>query len=162
MQTWCKCLHTITQCIVVLGLSPKDMHLYPNILPIRSLLEINFWVFHLRDLTLFLIRPLWGSSISHFFFHFIFAIFGAFSFSFPFHTTISLFFSFSLHNRDAYEVQLNHILTSTIFQDIILFTLIMFYNFQQSTQRFLLHFNHHKHQRKFIHNLYIIKTWFKP
>ena len=102
----------------------------------------------------FLICPLQGPSISHFSFLFIFVFFVVFSFLFPFHTTISLIVSFSSHNHDAYEVQSNHILTSTIFQDIILFTPIMFHNFQEFTQRFFLHSNHHK----LTINLYIIKT----
>ena len=120
------------QYTVVLRLSPKDMRPYPNTLLIRSLLGVNFWVFHPKDLTPFLIRPLWVHSISHFSFLFIFALFRVFSFSFLFHITIS----FSSHNHDSYEVQSNHILTFIIFQDVILFILIMFHNFQQSTQRF--------------------------
>ena len=91
------------------------------------------------DLTPFLIRPLWGPSISHFSSFFIFAIFRVFSFLFLFHTTISsiifIFILFS-HNHDAYELKSNYILTSTIFQNIISFTLIIFHNFQQSTQHF--------------------------
>ena len=47
-------------------------------------------------------------------------------------------FSFSSHNHDAYELISNHILTFIIFQDIIIFTLIIFHNFQQSTQRISL------------------------
>ena len=67
MQLWCKCLHAITQCTMVLKLSPKDTHLYLNILPIRSLPEVNFWDFHLKDLTSFLICPLWDHFIFFFF-----------------------------------------------------------------------------------------------
>ena len=48
--------HIIIQCTIVIGLSPKDTCLYPNTLPIRSLLEVDFWVFHHRDFIPFLIR----------------------------------------------------------------------------------------------------------
>ena len=48
--------HIVIQCIVVLGLSSKDTRPHPNTLPIRSLSEVNFWVFHPRDLSPFLIR----------------------------------------------------------------------------------------------------------
>ena len=136
MQTWRKCLHIITQCTIILRLLPKDTCSYPNTLPICSLPKVNFYVFHPRDLTHYLICLLYGPSISHFSFLFIFALFGVFSFSFPF----LQFFSFSSHNHDEYEVRSNHILISTIFQDIFLFTPIMFHNFQQSTHQFLLFF----------------------
>ena len=48
--------HIVTQCTVVLELSSKDTRPYPNTLLIRSLPEVNFWVFHPRNLTHFLIR----------------------------------------------------------------------------------------------------------
>ena len=38
------------------GIYPNDTLPYPNTLPIRSLLKVNFWVFHPRDLTPFLIH----------------------------------------------------------------------------------------------------------
>ena len=114
-----------------------------------KLLGFSSYVYH------FLIRPLQGPSISHFSFLFIFAIFRVFSFSFSFHTTISSKKKkFSSHNHDAYGLQSNHILTSTISQNITLFTPIMFHNFQEFTQLFFLHSNHHK----LTINLYIIKT----
>ena len=56
MQSWYKCLHAISQCTVVLKFSPNDTHLYPNTLLLRSLPEVNFWVFHSMDLSPFLIR----------------------------------------------------------------------------------------------------------
>ena len=126
------------QYIVVLEFSLKYTHPYPNTLPIRSLSKvINFWVFHHRDLTLFLIHL---SRTFHFsfLFSFHFCLFEVFSFSFPFHTTISsiFFFYFSSQNHDAYGLQSNHILTFTISQNITPFTLIMFHNLQQSTQQF--------------------------
>ena len=125
------------QCIVVLELSSNDTCQYPNTLPIWSLPGVKFWIFHSRNPIIFLIRPLWGPSISHFSFLFIFALFRIFSFSFSFHTTISSKKKkFSSHNHDAYGLQSNHILTSTISQNITLFTLIMFHNLQQSTQQF--------------------------
>ena len=69
MNVW----HTVIQCTIVLGLSPKDTRPHPNTLPIRSLPGVNFWVFHPRDLSPFLIR-LTRASTSHLyfiFFHFI-------------------------------------------------------------------------------------------
>ena len=118
------------QCIVILGLLPKDTRPYPNTLLIWSLSEVNFWVFLPRDLTPFLIRPLWCHFIS---FSFLFFSFSPSPGSF---ILISIshnhFFnlSFSSHNHDAYEVQSHHISTSIIFYDIILFTPIMSHNFQ--------------------------------
>ena len=52
MDMW----HTIIQCTVVLRLSPNDTRPYPNTLSIRSLPRVNFWVFHLMNLSTFLIR----------------------------------------------------------------------------------------------------------
>ena len=78
--------HTVIQCIIVLELSPKDMCPYPNTLPIQSLLEVDFWVFHSRDLTPFLIR------LSRAFtFHYYF-IFPSFSISCTF---LNFYFSFT-------------------------------------------------------------------
>ena len=82
MNMWC----TVIQCIVVLGLSPKDMHPYPSILPIQSLSGVDFWVFHPRDLISFLIR-LSRAFTFHYYFIFI-----SFCVSFTFH---SFYFSFT-------------------------------------------------------------------
>ena len=86
---------TVIQCTIVLGLSLKDTRLHPNTLPIRSLLGVNFWVFHSKDLSPFLIRltrpGLYFSSLFPFFlsfFHFI---------------HFSQFFIPSSHNHDANE-----------------------------------------------------------
>ena len=54
MNVW----HTVIQCTVVLEFSPKDTRLHLNTLLIRSLLEVNFWVFYPKDLTPFLIHHL--------------------------------------------------------------------------------------------------------
>ena len=68
MDMW----HTIIPCIVVIGLSPKDMRPHPNTLPIRSLPEVNFWVFHPKDLIPFLIRLTRAFTFHYyFFFHFM-------------------------------------------------------------------------------------------
>ena len=81
--------HTVIPCIVVLGLSPKDMHPYPNTLPIQSILGIDFWVFHPRDLIPFLIRL---SRAFAFHYYFIFLSFFHFMhlshFLFFLHTTM--------------------------------------------------------------------------
>ena len=66
MQSWCKCLHAITQCVVVLGFSLNDMRLYPNTLLIRSLPGVNFWVFYPRDLSPFLIHLTWTFTFHHY------------------------------------------------------------------------------------------------
>ena len=125
-----KCNHDATaymQSRIVFRLLPKDTRPYPYTLPIQSLHRVKFWVFHPRNLTPFLIRPLSGHSIFIFFpfcphQHLVILISISYNHFFN--------FSFSSHYHNAYEVQLNHILTSIIFQDIILFTLIMFHNFQ--------------------------------
>ena len=82
-----KCIWTCdTQsCTVVLGLSLKDTCPHQNTLPISSLPGVNFTVFHLRDLSPFLIRLTRAFTFHHYF---------IFSFLFPFHTlfTISLAF----------------------------------------------------------------------
>ena len=84
MQLWCKCLHAITQCIVVLELSSKDTCPHPNTPPIWSLLEVNFWIFHPMDLTLFLIRLTTFTFHYCFFFFFHFMHFSQFlSFTHP-------------------------------------------------------------------------------
>ena len=62
------------------------MHSYPNKLSIRSLLGVDFWVFHLRDLTLFLICLSWTFTFYYYFIFFsISCIFHCFFF---FHTTM--------------------------------------------------------------------------
>ena len=83
MNVW----HTIIQCTIVLGLSPKDTRPYPNTLPIRSLPGVNFWVFHPRDLSPFLIRLTRAFTFHH---YFIF---------FPFNTFFTIFI-ISSHNHD--------------------------------------------------------------
>ena len=60
----------IIQCTVVFELSLKDTHPYPNTLLIRSLPEVDFWVFHPRDLTSFLIH-LTRTFIFHYYFIFL-------------------------------------------------------------------------------------------
>ena len=73
MNVW----HTVIQCTIVLGLSPKDTRSHPNTLPIRSLPGIDFWVFYPRDFSPFLIRFTRAFTFHHyfiffpFFFHFI-------------------------------------------------------------------------------------------
>ena len=68
MDMW----HTIIPCIVVIGLSPKDTRPHPNTLPIQSLPEVNFWVFHPRDPIPFLIRLTRAFTFHYyFFFHFM-------------------------------------------------------------------------------------------
>ena len=59
--------HTVIQCTIVLGLSLKDTHPYPNTLPIQSLPRVDFWVFHLRKLTPFLIRLSQTFTFYHYF-----------------------------------------------------------------------------------------------
>ena len=76
--------HTIIQCTIILELSPKDTCPYPNTLSIQSLLGVDFWVFHLRDLTLFLIR-LSQAFTFHGYFIFLF---------FPFHVILQQIFIF--------------------------------------------------------------------
>ena len=95
----------------ILGLSPQGSHPLLNLPSLGSFHFLFFFSFHFCHLRgLFILI-----SLSHNdFFN----------------------FSFSSHNHDAYEMQSNHILTSTNFQNIILFTPIMFHNFQQFTQRF--------------------------
>ncbi len=66
MNVW----HTVIQCTIVLGLSPKDTRPHPNTLPIRSLPGVNFWVFHPRDLSPFLIRLTRASTSHLYFIHF--------------------------------------------------------------------------------------------
>ena len=66
MNMW----HTVIQCTVILGLSPKDTHSHPNTLPIRSLPGINFWVFHPRDLSPFLICLTQAFTFHHLFIFF--------------------------------------------------------------------------------------------
>ena len=63
--------HTIIQCTVILGLSPKDTRPHPNTLPIRSLPEVNFWVFHHRDLSPFLICLTQAFTFHHYFIFFL-------------------------------------------------------------------------------------------
>ena len=92
---WCKCLYILKQCTIILKLSLKDMCPYLNILFIWNLTRINFYVFHTRDLTLFLIHYQWGPFISHFLFFSIFSLFGIFLFLFLFHTTISFIFPYN-------------------------------------------------------------------
>lgn len=43
-------VHLIIQFTIILGLLPKDERLYPNILLIRSLLKVNFCIFHIMNL----------------------------------------------------------------------------------------------------------------
>ena len=95
----------------LLGFSPYGSHSFLNLPSLES--------FHFSFLFSFHFCPLWGLFIL---------------------ISISSIFSFSSHNHDEYEVRSNHILISTIFQDIFLFTPIMFHNFQQSTHQFLLFF----------------------
>ena len=86
--------HTIIQCTIVLRLSPKDTRAYPNTLPIRGLPEVDFWVFHPKDLTPFLIRLTRAFTFRYYF------IFLSFSISCTFHI-----FYFPSHNHDANEMQ---------------------------------------------------------
>ena len=72
--------HTVTQCTVVLELSSKDTRPYPNTLLIRSLPGVNFWVFHPRNLTPFLIR-LTQTFTFHYYFFIIFLFFHLMHFS---------------------------------------------------------------------------------
>ena len=82
------------------GLRPN-----PNTFPIRSLPGVNFCVFHIRDLTSFLIQLLRAFTFYH---HFLF-FFCFFHFMQPFNNVC-----FSSHNHDAYEMQYFHISLSTI------------------------------------------------
>ena len=63
MNVW----YIVIQCTIVLGFLPKDTRPHPNTLPIRSLPSVNFWVFHLRDLSSFLIRLTWTFTFHHYF-----------------------------------------------------------------------------------------------
>ena len=67
------------------GLSPKDMRSHPNTLPIRSLPGVNFWVFHPRDLSPFLVHLTRAFTFHHYFIFFHFIHFSQFFF---FHTTM--------------------------------------------------------------------------
>ena len=71
--------YTVIQCTIVLRLSSKDTHPYPNTLPIRSLPEVNFWVFHPKDLSPFLIRLTRAFTFHHYSFFFFFCHFMHFS-----------------------------------------------------------------------------------
>ena len=132
---------TVIQCTIVLRLSSNDTCQYPNTLPIRSLLGVNFWAFHLRDLTPFLIRLSWTFIFHHHFF-----------FLFPFHATFKQF-SFFLHttmmhmkcNNFIYHYPQFFSKTNFIKSNIIISSLL----------------HHPKYQRKFLilqistkHNLY--------
>ena len=74
--------HTVIQCTIVLGLSPKDMRLHPNTLPIRSLPGANFWAFHPRHLSPFLICLTRAFTFHHYFIFFHFIHFSQFFFSY--------------------------------------------------------------------------------
>ena len=87
MNMW----YTIIQCTVILGLSSNNTHSHPNTLPIRSLPGVNFWVFHPRDLSLFLIYFTQAFTFHHYFIFF---------FLFPFHALFTVFI-LSSHNHDA-------------------------------------------------------------
>ena len=80
MNMW----HTIIQCTIVLGLSLKNTRSHPNTLPIRSLLEVNFCVFHSRDLSPFLIH------LTRSLFFIMISFFLSFSISYTFHNFLSL------------------------------------------------------------------------
>ena len=72
MNMW----HIVIQCTIILKLSLKDTRPYPNTLPIWSLLGVNFWIFHPRDLFPFLIRLTRAFTFHHysffsFFYHFM-------------------------------------------------------------------------------------------
>ena len=69
------------------------MRHYPNTLPIQSLLNVNFWVFHPWDLSPFLIRLTRAFTFHHYFIFF---------FLFPFHA-LFIVFILSSHNHDANE-----------------------------------------------------------
>ena len=62
--------HTVIPCTVILGLSLKDTRPHPNTIPIRSLPEVNFWVFHHRDLSPFLICLTRAFTLHHYFIFF--------------------------------------------------------------------------------------------
>ena len=81
--------HIVIQCTVVLGLSSKDMRPYPNTLLIRSLPGVNFWVFHPRNLTPFLIRLTWTFTFHYYFIYlFIFHLMHFSQFLSFLHTTM--------------------------------------------------------------------------
>ena len=85
MDIW----YTVIQCTVVLGLSPNDTRPYPNTLPIRSILRVNFWVFHPRDLSPFLIHLIWTFTFHYYFIFSSFSIPCTFlKFYFFLHTTM--------------------------------------------------------------------------
>ena len=85
MNVW----HIVIQCTVVLGLSLKDTRPHPNTLPIQSLPGVNFWVFHLRDLSPFLIRLTLAFTFHHYSFFSFFCHFMHFSQFLSFlHTTM--------------------------------------------------------------------------
>ena len=87
MNMW----YTVIQCTVVLKLSSKDERQHPYTLPIQSLLDVNFWVFHPRDLSPFLIHLTRAFTFHHYF---------NFFFLFPFHALFTVFI-LSSHNHDA-------------------------------------------------------------
>ena len=87
--------HTVIQSIVVLELSPKNVRPYPNTLLIRSLPNVDCWVFHPKDLTPFLIL------LTRAFTFITILFFLSFFISCTFH---SFFFPPS-HNHNANEMQ---------------------------------------------------------
>ena len=103
MNMW----YTVIQCTVVLKLSSKDERQHPYTLPIQSLLDVNFWVFHPRDLSPFLIHLTRAFTFHHYF---------NFFFLFPFHA-LFIVFILSSHNHDAnkcHEVNYPHSQVSPI------------------------------------------------
>ena len=91
MNVW----HIVIQCTIVLGLLPKDTRPHPNTLPIRSLPEVNFWVFHLRDLSPFLICRTQAFTFHHYFIFF----FISFSVSYTFYNLYSFFTQFMMQTN---------------------------------------------------------------
>ena len=82
MNVW----HTVIQCTIILRLSLKDTCPHPNILPIRSLPEVYFWVFHPMHLSPFLIRLTWVFTFHHYSIFFL-----SFSISYTFHNLYPFF-----------------------------------------------------------------------
>ena len=109
MNVW----HTVIQCTVVLGLSPKDTCPHPNTLSIRSLPGVNFWVFHPRDLFPFLIRLTRAFTFHHYSFFSFFCHFMHFSQFLSFlHTTMMQMHAIRLitliHMYHQYHRNYNH------------------------------------------------------
>ena len=125
MNMW----HTIIQCIVVLGLLSKDMRLHPNTLLIRSLLGVDFWVFHPRDLFFFLIHLTWAFSFHYYFIFSFFLHFMHFPQSLSFlHTTMMQMKCHGVNYPHSQESPISHKFPTSL--NIIEITIIpQFHNF---------------------------------